>query len=99
MSRERINVDPDAPQGHETYGTPRTLYGRRVVEMHSEFYLSENLRFEAVRYSGFIGMPRGGWLVRPRFNGESSDPIATKREAIELLAEWSAEHAAKSAVR
>lgn len=80
-------------------GTLKTLYGRRVIELNSESYLSADQRFEAVRYSSFIGMPRVGWLVRPCFNRESSDPIATKREAIMPLANRSADHAKKSSPR
>lgn len=77
-------------------GTLRTLHGVRVVEINPESYVSECLRFEAVRYvASRDGTGFSGWIVRSRTsNGNYSDPIATKREALTELAEQSAKHAA-----
>jgi hypothetical protein len=77
-------------------GTLRTLHGVRVVEVSSENYVSECLRFEAVRYvASRDGTGFTGWIVRScTSSGDYSDPISTKRDALAALAERSAEHPA-----
>lgn len=84
-----------------TKGTAKTLYGVRVVEVHSESYVSEDLQFEANRYvASRDGTGFSGWIVSRRAStNETSDPITTKREALTLLAGWSAEYAEERAAR
>ena len=82
-------------------GTLKTMFGVRVVEVHSESYVSEDLQFEANRYvASRDGTGFSGWIVSRRAStNETSDPIATKREALTLLARWSVEYAEKRAAR
>lgn len=98
---EEVDVQPDAPKGiPHLKGTRKTLFGRRVIEISPTFYKSDDLRFEASKHSRVDGDYFTGWLVRDTSRGVSggySDPIATKREAIELLADWSARDATERA--
>lgn len=101
MSRrnETVDITPDAPRGaRHIFGTLRTLYGRRVIEVNNEWYFSEDQNFEAGRrVAGYDDAESTGWIVRHVDSAEReySDLIRTKREAIELLADWAAEHAVR----
>ena len=82
-------------------GTLKTLYGVRVIEVSNESYVSEDLRFEASRVvASRDGTGFTGWVVREAMgNGNYSDSIATKREAIIELARWAKQDAEERAAR
>lgn len=90
-----------APGVTPATGTLRTLYGLRVIETKGGSYVSEDLRFEAVRYyKGRDGIDWSGWIVREAIgNGNYSDTIATKREALTELVRWAKQDAEERASR
>ena len=89
-----------APGVTPATGTLRTLYGLRVIETSGGSYVSEDLRFEAVRYyKGRDGIDWCGWIVRQTIGHEHSDPIANKREALVEMVRWAKQDAEERAAR
>ena len=96
MKNERICITPDAPKGHEVYGTLKTVFGTKIIEVHAGFYVSPDLRFSIYRRANEHAetYARGNWMIEDSNERSFSDPIPTKREAFEALVEWQ-EYAAK----
>lgn len=92
--RETVVVSEAVGKFPAVTGTLRTLYGRRVIEVHKRYYLSADQRFEAVRYGKDGDAGWWGWIVRSANSRDSSDPIYNKRAAIEDLADWAERDAA-----
>ena len=44
-----ICITPSAPESFRVYGTLKTLHGVRVVEIHTGFYASADLKWQACR--------------------------------------------------
>lgn len=89
MKNERICTTPEAPAGFKVYGTVKTVFGVRVVEVHSRFYHSPDLRFTVRQLADeHCNSPsRGRWIVEDEQERSVSDLISTKRYAFEALRE------------
>ena len=77
-----ICITPTARESFRVYGTLKTLHGVRVIEVHSGFYVSPDLQWQACRAES-----------GRRWNVYSSDRrtdaasyITTRRDAIATLA-------------
>jgi hypothetical protein len=77
-----ICVTPTARESFRVYGTLKTLHGARVIEVHTGFYVSPDLKWQATR-----GEDGRRWDVSSscrKING--AEVLTTRREAIEALA-------------
>lgn len=83
---ERVCVTPGAPAGFEVYGTPRTVDGVRVIEVHSRYYLSPCMRWEANKHLVSEG-GCGGWIVASEDGREYTNPFARRADALRVMAE------------
>jgi len=83
MKNERICVTPTAPANFRVYGTRKTVQGLAVVEVHSGFYLSPDLRHEAV-----LSESGRGWVIRDTRDMRSGDFARDKRQALLALAAY-----------
>jgi hypothetical protein len=78
----RICLSPSAPESFRVYGTVKTLHGVRVVEVHSGFYVSADLRWQACRAEN-----GREWHVSSADRRiDSASYITTRRDAIEAMA-------------
>jgi hypothetical protein len=81
-----ICLSPSAPESFRVYGTVKTLHGVRVVEVHTGFYVSADLAWEASRTES-----GREWVVTSRDGRISSASyITTRRDAIETMASMAA---------
>lgn len=101
MKNERICITPDAPDGYKVFGTLKTVFGVKVVEVHSRFYHSPDLRLQVRQLADeHCNTPsRGRWIIEDEQDRSVSDPIPTKREAFEALVEWQKYNAERDAAR
>ena len=81
-----ICITPSAPESFRVYGTLKTLHGVRVVEIHTGFYASAELKWQACRAEN-----GREWVVTSRDGRISSASyITTRRDAIEAMASMAA---------
>ena len=83
MKNERVCITPTAPEKFRVYGTRKTVQGLAVVEVHSGFYLSPDLRHEAV-----LSESGRGWEIRDTKDRLSGDFARDKRQALLALAAY-----------
>ena len=77
-----ICITPSAPESFRVYGTLKTLHGVRVIEVHSGFYVSADLKWEACRAEN-----GREWNVSSADGStDAASYITTRRAAIEALA-------------
>ena len=77
-----ICISPDAPESFRVYGTLKTLHGVRVVEIHSGFYATADLKWQACRAES--GREWNVYSADHRIDAASY--ITTRRDAIEAMA-------------
>lgn len=77
-----ICITPTAPESFRVYGTLRTLHGVRVIEVHTGYYVSADLKWEACRAES--GREWNVFSADRRTDAASY--ITTRREAIATLA-------------
>lgn len=77
-----ICITPDAPKSIRVYGTLKTVYGARVIEVHTGYYVSADLKWEACRAES--GREWNVFSADRRINAASY--ITTRRAAIEAMA-------------
>lgn len=71
------------------WGTLKTLHGVPVIEIRSDWYkLQEDPEVEAQRHYRKDGYDDSGWVVSRGYS-TFSDPIPTKKEAIQTMTEFS----------
>ena len=101
MKNERICITPDAPEGFKVFGTLKTVLGVKIIEMHSGFYQTPDLRFCVRRLADehYNAPSRGRWIVEDEQERSVSDLISTKRDAFEALRETQEYAAAQDAAR
>ena len=78
-----ICITPDAPENFRVYGTLKTLHGVRVVEVHSGFYLSADLKWQACRAES----GREWNVYSSDRRTDAASYITTRRDAIAAMAE------------
>ena len=77
-----ICITPDAPESMKVYGTLKTLHGVRVVEVHTGYYLTADLKWEANRAES-----GREWNVSSADGRDSAASyITTRRDAIATMA-------------
>jgi hypothetical protein len=77
-----ICITPTAPESFRVYGTLKTMHGVRVVEIHSGFYVSADLKWQACRADS-----GREWHVSSADDQvDSASYITTRRDAIETMA-------------
>lgn len=82
---KRVCVTPTAPEKFRVYGTLKTLHGVRVVEVHTGFYLSADLQWQAINRRGDVD-GESGWVVsHSTRNIDGGVVLRNRREAIEAL--------------
>ncbi|GAA5367251.1 hypothetical protein [Streptococcus uberis] len=81
-----ICLSPDAPESFRVYGTLKTLHGVRVVEVHTGFYASADLKWQACRAEN--GREWNVYSSDRRIDAASY--ITTRRDAIETMASMAA---------
>ena len=77
-----ICITPDAPESFRVHGTLKTLHGVRVVEVHTGFYLSADLKWQAHRAESgreWNVYSSDCWV-------DAASYITTRRDAIEAMA-------------
>jgi pyridoxine 5'-phosphate synthase PdxJ len=76
-----ICITPSAPESFRVYGTLKTLHGVRVVEIHTGFYASADLKWQACRAEN-----GREWHVSSADRRiDSASYITTRRDAIEAM--------------
>ena len=81
-----ICISPDAPESFRVYGTLKTLHGVRVVEIHSGFYASADLQWQACRAEN----GREWHVSSADHRIDAASYITTRRDAIETMASMAA---------
>lgn len=77
-----ICITPSAPESFRVYGTLKTLHGVRVVEIHTGFYASADLKWQACRAEN-----GREWHVSSADRRiDSASYITTRRDAIAAMA-------------
>lgn len=77
-----ICITPSAPENFRVYGTLKTLHGVRVVEVHTGFYVSADLKWEACRAEN----GREWHVSSDDRRIDSASYITTRRDAIKAMA-------------
>jgi hypothetical protein len=85
MKNELILIHPDAPPAGRFWGTRKTVHGVPVVEVHTGFYLSPDLRYSATRDED-----GRGWVIEDSRDRRAGDFARNRRQAIEVLAVYMA---------
>ena len=81
-----ICITPTAPESFRVYGALKTLHGVRVIEVHSGFYVSPDLKWEACRAES-----GREWNVSSADGRtDAASYITTRRAAIEAMVEMAA---------
>jgi hypothetical protein len=76
-----ICITPSAPESFRVYGTLKTLHGVRVVEIHTGFYASADLKWQACRAEN-----GREWHVSSADRRiDSASYITTRRDAIAAM--------------
>ena len=78
-----ICITPDAPKSHRVYGTLKTVYGVRVIEVHTGYYASADLQWEACRAES----GREWNVYSADHRTDAASYITTRRAAIEAMGE------------
>jgi pyridoxine 5'-phosphate synthase PdxJ len=76
-----ICITPSAPESFRVYGTLKTLHGVRVVEIHTGFYASADLKWQACRAEN----GREWHVSSADCRIDSASYITTRRDAIEAM--------------
>lgn len=84
-----LTAGMNLPQHQRVYVTKKTVLGFQVLELTTDNYISLDQKFEASRYyKSQDGGGFSGWLVRSVSDRNwITDPISTKQEALETMAE------------
>ena len=77
-----ICINPDAPESLRAYGTLKTVHGVRVIEVHTGYYLTADLKWEACRAES--GREWNVYSADRRIDAASY--ITTRRDAIATMA-------------
>ena len=77
-----ICITPDAPESFRVYGTLKTVCGVRVVEIHTGFYVSADLQWQAWRAEN----GREWHVSSTDCQIDSASYITTRRDAIAAMA-------------
>lgn len=87
MKNERVCITPTAPANFRVYGTRKTVHGLAVVEVHTGFYLSPDLTYQAISISGDEPGVRGWVIRRSDYSADGGAVLRSRRDAIEALAD------------
>lgn len=91
MARKPVNVFKGTYKEEylvmPVYGVPKRVFGVDVYEISPDiYYLQEDPNVDATRFYRKEGADFSGWVVA-RGQSVYSDPIPTKKEAIQLMPE------------
>jgi hypothetical protein len=78
-----ICITPTAPENFRVYGTLKTVHGVRVIEVHTGFYVSADLKWQACRAES--GREWNVYSTDRRTDAASY--ITTRRDAIAAMVE------------
>jgi len=78
-----ICITPTAPESFRVYGTLKTVHGVRVIEVHTGFYVSADLKWQACRAES----GREWHVYSSDRRTDAASYITTRRDAIAAMVE------------